>query len=158
MYGYALGCIYIPNLNTTSNNFAKKIWEIDTLFYGDKDSNGNYTNGYGACHRNCSALYFEYIDAELIAGSIIHSETPEFTHSEIGNIQWEGTFKGSTCRTGDVSNSSAIGVSYFDSDPDNGYSKAGTSKALTVANPNPEVYTKEKTVYCGALTGYCYEV
>ena len=154
MYGYAFGCIYIPNIA----NFVRKVWGVSSLFYGNKDSNGNYTDGYATCHRNCSALYFEYIEAEGIAGSIIHSETTEFCHSEIGNIQWEGTFSGYACRAGDINNSTRIGASYINSSSDDGYSQAGTSKALTAENPNPTVYTKEKTIYCGALTGFCYEI
>ena len=163
MYGYAFGCIYFPDLNPDVNNpnkpnLVRNIWGVNTLFYGEKDSDGKYINGYGTCHRNCSALYFEYIEAEGIAGSIIHSETTEFTHSEIGNIQWEGTFSGYSCRSGNMDDSTKIGASYLNSKQSDGYSLSGTSNALTAENPNPSVYTKEKTIYCGALTGFCYEI
>ena len=90
--------------------------------------------------RNCSADYINYIDAEGIGGSIIHADKDAvFTHSEIGNIQWEGSF----C---DFSNMRNGGYDYIKSDGKKDYSAD--------ENTRKDKYPHEKWVRCGAFSGW----
>lgn len=94
--------------------------------------------------RNCSANYYNYINAEGIGGSVIHADRQAvFTHSEIGNIQWEGSF----C---DFSNMKNHGYDFIQNDgrTDYSYSK----------NIHADTHPNEKTILCGAFSGWGHDV
>lgn len=104
------------------------------------------TQGYSGCKRNGSANWFGYINAEALGGSIIHADNgADFTHSEIGNIQWEGSFR-----------SPSFGI-YTEVTPNTGVYDDYTT-AANKTNPDPAKYTKEVTFRTGALTGSPYDV
>lgn len=130
--GRVMPCIWYAKI-MGKDGFARKI-----LGRTDEDYKGYKSR------RNCSANYINYIDAEGIGGSIIHADHDAiFTHSEIGNIQWEGSF----C---DFSNMRNRGYDFIKSDGQKDYSYD--------ENIRKEQYPNEKTVLCGAFSGWGHDI
>ena len=130
--GRVMPCIWYAQI-MGKNGYARRILGRTDEDYTTYDSK-----------RNCSANYINYIDAEGIGGSIIHADRgAKFTHSEIGNIQWEGSF----C---DFSNMRNGGYDHLKADGQKDYSMDPNTRA--------DKYPKEKTVLCGAFSGWGHDI
>lgn len=130
--GSVMPCIWYAQI-MGKNGFARKVLGRTDEDYVKYES-----------RRNCSANYYNYINAEGIGGSIIHADRgATFTHSEIGNIQWEGSFA-------DFSNMRNKGYDHIKADGQKDYSFDENTRA--------EEYPNEKVVLCGAFSGWGHDI
>lgn len=130
--GRVMPCIWYAKI-MGDDGFAKKILGRTDEDYAPYKS-----------RRNCSANYYNYINAEGSGGSIFHADRGAvFTHSEINNIQWEGSF----C---DFSNMRNGGYDHIKADGQKDYSFDENSRK--------EDYPNEKTVLCGAFSGWGHDI
>ena len=130
--GHVMPCIWYAQM-MGKDGFARTILERTDDVYCEYKS-----------RRNCSANYYDYIDAEATGGSIIHADRGAvFTHSEICNIQWEGSF---AC----FSNMKNLAYDFILADGNKDYSLDN--------NIHLDSHPNEKTIRCGAFSGWGHDV